>query len=201
MPLRMGARHMIDPRIETLIASFYHDPLAQFFWPNEELRVKQLSAGLEFLLKLSSIILSSETANRKCAGVIGATRPGRYPPPFFHSMVALIRLILILLYLTPLREMKKMTSVYNQFDKIHPQQPHWYIALLGVHPDQQGKGLGGELLRPVLRQADKESVIVYLECSNPNSLDFYRKYGFEVIKEIVPVRGCPPIWGLVRKPI
>jgi hypothetical protein len=86
IPLPMGARQMIDPRIETLIASFYDDPLAQFFWPNEELRAKQLSAGLEFILKLSSMILSSETANRKCAGVIAATRPGRYPPPFFHSM-------------------------------------------------------------------------------------------------------------------
>ena len=200
MPLRIGARQMIDPRIETLIASFYHDPLAQFFWPNEELRGKQLSAGLEFLLKLSSMILSSETAERKCVGVIGATRPGRYPPPFFHSMVALIRFILKLLSLTPLREMGKMTSVYSQFDKIHPKQPHWYIAVLGVPPDQQGKGLGGKLLRPILQKADKESVIVYLECSNPNSLDFYRKYGFEVINEIVPVRGCPPIWGMVRKP-
>ncbi|MGO8879084.1 MAG: GNAT family N-acetyltransferase [Desulfomonilaceae bacterium] len=192
---------MSDPRIEILIASFYHDPLAEFFWPNDEFRAKQLTAGLEFLLKLSSIILSSETANRKCVGVIGAVRPGRYPPPFFHSMVALIRLTLKLLPLTPLSEMIKMPRVFHRFDKIHPRQPHWYIGVLGVHPDQQGKGLGGELLKPILQKAEEESVIVYLECSNPNSLDFYRKYGFNVIEEIVPVRGCPPIWGLVRKPM
>jgi hypothetical protein len=192
---------MSDPRIETLIASFYHDPLAEFFWPNDEFRATQLSSGLEFLLKLSSAILSSETANGKCPGVIGATRPGGYPPPSFHSMVASIRLILKLLTLTPLSQMTKMSRVFHRFDKIHPQQPHWYISVLGVHPDYQGKGMGGELLRPILKKADKESVIVYLECSNPNSLDFYRKYGFEVMEEIVPVRCCPPIWGLVRKPI
>lgn len=201
MPLPTGDRQMSDPRIETLTASFYHDPLAEFFWPNEESRAKQLSAGLEFLLKLSSKIWCSETANRKYAGVIGAAQPGGYPPPFFDSMVPLIRLILKLLSLTSLREMEKMTRVFRRFDKIHPRQPHWYISVLGVHPDHQGKGLGGELLRPILQKADKESVIVYLECSNPNSLDFYRKYGFEVMEEIVPVRCCPPILGLVRKPI
>lgn len=191
---------MTDPRIETLTASFYHDPLVEFFWPNEEFRAKQLSAGLEFLLKLSSIILSSERANEKCAGVIGAAQPGSYPPPLFHSMIALVRMILILLSLTPLSEISKMARVYHRFDKIHPRQPHWYISVLRVHPDQQGKGLGGELLRPILRNADEESVIVYLECSNPNSLDFYRKYGFKVMDEIVPVHGCPPIWRLATKP-
>lgn len=191
---------MSDPRIETLIASFYHDPLAEFFWPNDKFRATQLSAGLEFLLTLSSAILSSETANGKCAGVIGATRPGKYPPPFLHSMVSLIRLILKLLTLTSLSQMIKMSRVFHRFDKIHPPQPHWYISVLGVHPDHQGQGMGGELLMPILQKADKESVIVYLECSNPNSLDFYRKYGFEVMVEIVPVRDCPPIWGLERKP-
>ena len=191
---------MTDPRIETLTASFYHDPLAEFFWPNEEFRAKQLSAGLEFLLKLSSIILSSETASRKCVGVIGAARPGKYPPPFFHAMVALIRMILKLVPLTPWHDMGKMARVYYRFDKIHPRQPHWYISVLGIHPDQQGKGLGGELLRPILRKADEESVIIYLECSNPNSLDFYRKYGFKVMEEIVPVHGCPPLWRLATKP-
>ncbi len=116
-------------------------------------------------------------------------------------MVALIRLILKLLTLTPLSQMIKMSRVFHRFDKIHPQQPHWYISVLGAHPDHQGKGLGGELIRPILQKARRESVIVYLECANPNSIDFYRKYGFKVMEKIVPIRSCPPIWGLVRKPM
>jgi ribosomal protein S18 acetylase RimI-like enzyme len=192
---------MADPRIETLIASFYHDPLVEFFWPNEGSRANQLSVGLEFLLGLSSTTRSLEIANNRCAAVIGATSPEDYPPPFFSSMVELSKLILKSLRFSPFREMKRWIRVYHQLEKIHPRQPHWYVLVLGAHPDHQGKGLGGELLKPILQKADEESVGVYLECSNPKSLDFYNKHGFRVIEEIVPIHGCPPIWRLIRKPI
>ena len=196
-----GDRQMADPRIETLIASFYHDPLVEFFWPNEEYRARQLSAGLEFLLGLSSATSSIEIANSKCAAVIGVTPPEGYPPPFFNAMVALSKLILKSICLSPLREMKRWIRVYHQLEKMHPRQPHWYILVLGAHPDHQGKGLGGELLKPILQKADEGNVAVYLECSNPKSLDFYDKHGFRVMEEIVPIHGCPPIWRLIRKPI
>ena len=192
---------MADPRIETLIESFYHDPLVEFFWPNEESRARQLSAGLEFLLGLSSKIMSIEIANNRYAAVIGVTSPEDYPPSFFNAMVALSKLILKSIRLSPLREMKRWIRVYHQLEKIHPLQPHWYILVLGAHPDHQGKGLGGELLKPILQKADEENVAVYLECSNPKSLDFYDKHGFRVMEEIIPIYACPPIWRLIRKPI
>ena len=190
---------MGDPRIETLIAAFYHDPWTEFHFPEEESRAKRLSTGIDFLLGLSSRTWSVGTTNRACAGVIGAAPPEEYPPPFFHLMVMLTKLILKSLSFTPYRVMKQWVRIFHKFDKIRPRQPHWYVPILGVHPDHQGKGLGGELLRKVLQRADEDRVAVYLESSNPKNLDFYRKYGFEVTAKIVPVAGCPPIWGLLRE--
>ncbi|MEI7450805.1 MAG: GNAT family N-acetyltransferase [Desulfomonile sp.] len=201
MSFPIGDRQMSNPRIETLTAAFYHDPLTQFLLPNEESRAKRLSRAVEFLLELSSKTWSAEIGNKKYAGVIGAAPPEEYPPPFFHLMVVLTKLILKSLSFTPLRVMEQWLHVFHQFDKIRPRQSHWYILVLGVHPDHQGKGLGGELLRPILQKADEERVAVYLESSNPKNLDFYGKYGFGVREKIVPVRGCPPMWGLVRKPV
>jgi GNAT superfamily N-acetyltransferase len=192
---------MVDQRIETLIESFYHDPLVEFFWPKEESRARQLSAGLEFMLSLSSKTMSIEIANNRHAAVIGVSSPEDYPPPFFRSMCALSKLMLKSIRLSPFREVKRWIRVYYQLEKMRPRQPHWYILVLGAHPDHQGKGLGGELLKPILQKADEENVAVYLECSNPRSLDFYDKHGFRVIEEIVPIHGCPPIWRLMRKPI
>lgn len=191
---------MSDPRVLTLTASFFHDPLAEFFWPDDELRARQLSAVVEFLLNLSCNTSSIEEAGGKNAAIVGANPPGHYPFPFFKSFASLTRLISKLLFVTPLLEMGKMTQVSRSVEKIHPHQMHWYILVLGVHPDHQGKGMGGELLRPILQKADEDGVIVYLECSNPESLEFYRKYEFEVSEKIVPVLGCPPIWGLFRNP-
>ena len=181
---------MGDPRIETLIAAFYHDPLTEFLLPDEESRTKRLSTGIEFLLGLSSSTWSAGTTNRPCAGMIGAASPEEYPPPFFHLMVGLTKLILKSLSYTPHRVMEQWVRIFHKFDKLLPRQPHWYVLVLGVHPDHQGKGLGGVLLRQVLQRADDERVAVYLESSNPKNLDFYRKYGFEVTEKIVPVAGC-----------
>jgi ribosomal protein S18 acetylase RimI-like enzyme len=191
---------MSDSRIETLTEAFYHDPLAEFFWPDGKSRTRGLSAGAKFLLDLSSKTWSSETTEGKCAAVIGAAEPGGYPPPFFRSIFALCKLTLRLPSLGPLGAMGKWSSISRQLGEIHPRRPHWYIWVLGAHPNHQGKGLGGKLLRPILQNADENSVVVYLECSNPKSLDFYKKYRFQVTKQIVPVSGGPPIWGLERKP-
>ncbi len=191
---------MGDPRIETLIAAFFHDPLSEFLLPEEGSRAKGLSAGLEFVLGLSSKKWTVGAANRDCAGVIGAAPPEDYPPPFFHMMVTLSKLILRSLSFAPCRVMEQWVHIYHKFDKIRPREPHWYVLVLGVHPDHQGKGLGGELLRQVFREADKDRIAVYLESSNPRNLDFYSKCGFEVIEKIIPVAACPPIWGLLRRP-
>ena len=37
--------------------------------------------------------------------------------------------------------------VDNRIHQLHPDEPHLYIYVIGVDPSQQGKGLGGKLLR------------------------------------------------------
>ena len=59
--------------------------------------------------------------------------------------------------------------------------PCWYLFLLGVEPSRQRRGLGGELMRPVLERADAERVACYLETENQRNVAFYLKHGFEVI--------------------
>jgi GNAT superfamily N-acetyltransferase len=99
----------------------------------------------------------------------------------------------------PLSLIYRWLRIFSTLEKMHPSVPHWYVLILGVHPSHQGKGLGGRLLKQIFEKADSDGVPVYLESSNPKNLDFYRKNGFEVLKEIVPIPGCPPVWTLLRK--
>ena len=109
---------MRDPRIETLIEAFYHDPLIEFLLPEEEYRAKRISGGIEFLLGLSSNTLSVGAGTRDCAGVIGAASPEEYPPPFFHLTVMLTKLILKSLSFTPVRVMEQWLRIFHKFEKI-----------------------------------------------------------------------------------
>jgi GNAT superfamily N-acetyltransferase len=88
-----------------------------------------------------------------------------------------------------------------RMERHHPRKPpHWYLAVMGVDPDWQGRGLGGALMRPVLDQLDADAMPAYLEASTPRSRALYERNGFEVTGEFNMPRGGPPIWLMWREP-
>lgn len=80
-----------------------------------------------------------------------------------------------------------------------PREDHWYLAVLGVDPDHQGRGLGGTLIAPVLRRCDLDGVGAYLESSNERNVPFYRRHGFEAV-DVVRPNGSPPMTLMWRDP-
>ncbi|MER6302683.1 GNAT family N-acetyltransferase [Kitasatospora sp. NPDC001539] len=81
-----------------------------------------------------------------------------------------------------------------------PQEPHWYLAVLGADPAVQGRGQGSALLRSGLAEADEAGLPAYLECSKEANLPFYGHHGFEVLEEVrLPANG-PALWVMRRAP-
>ena len=69
-----------------------------------------------------------------------------------------------------------------RFEACHPHQPpHYYLTLLGVHPEHRGRGVGMGLLAENLALMDEERVPAYLESSNPANDRRYRAVGFEPV--------------------
>ncbi len=81
----------------------------------------------------------------------------------------------------------------------HPEEPHWYLAMIGVDPARQGRGYGSAILRESLRRCDEEGVIAYLESSNPKNVPLYERHGFEVMGFVQP-GDFPGIHPMVRRP-
>jgi len=80
------------------------------------------------------------------------------------------------------------------------EEPHWYLAIIGVHPSVRGRGRSRPLIDPVLRLADEAGVCCYLESSNRQNIPVYSRYGFYVHQELQPAGG-PPLWAMVRPPV
>ena len=83
--------------------------------------------------------------------------------------------------------------------RVHPrEQPHWYLAIIGVDPVRQGYGVGAALLRSRLRRCDEEGLPAYLESSNPDNVPLYQHFGFDVTGALGLPEGAPVVSAMWR---
>jgi ribosomal protein S18 acetylase RimI-like enzyme len=120
--------------------------------------------------------------------------PGTYPLPTADQWVLLIKSILG----NGMYDIRVNMRWLDEIDKVHPDEPHFYLEYLGVEPQQQGKGLGSIILQHLINKADDEHVGCYLENADPRNIPFYQRFGFQVIseKEILGI----PSWFMWRPP-
>ena len=108
--------------------------------------------------------------------------------------------ILALLQETTSEESQRVVpEVFEKMGRYHPNEPHWYLPLLGVDPHHHGKGLGSLLMEHALTVCDKENSLAYLESSNLRNIPFYKRHGFELLGTI-QVKEFPLIFPMLRKP-
>ena len=55
--------------------------------------------------------------------------------------------------------------------------------MIGVDPAHRNKGYAKLLIESKLEDIDKENIQCYLETSDINNINYYKKYGFHLIHE------------------
>jgi GNAT superfamily N-acetyltransferase len=92
-------------------------------------------------------------------------------------------------------------TLVERFEENHPrEEPHYYLSLLGTHPDhrRQGKGMG--LLAANLAEIDAEAMPAYLESSNRANDHRYERLGFVQIGEVAAPGSQPTVACMWRDP-
>jgi GNAT superfamily N-acetyltransferase len=85
---------------------------------------------------------------------------------------------------------QRALEMMENFERNHPAEPsHYYLSLLGTHPDHAGKGLGMGLVEANLELIDDEGVASYLESTNPANLRRYERVGFRPRREFELLAG------------
>jgi ribosomal protein S18 acetylase RimI-like enzyme len=85
-------------------------------------------------------------------------------------------------------------------EKARPSELHYYLSLLAVAPEMQGKGLGSALMQPILDLSVREGKPAYLETETESNVGFYSKKGFSVRQEIITSDGKSKVWTMWREP-
>jgi ribosomal protein S18 acetylase RimI-like enzyme len=89
-------------------------------------------------------------------------------------------------------------AIMGKFHKRFVPEPHWYLLIVGVDPELQGRGLGSALVQEGLARADASNCPCYLDTSEERNLAFYQRQGFAVVGTAPLGKGGPPGWAMRR---
>jgi len=82
-----------------------------------------------------------------------------------------------------------------------PDDPHWWLAHLGVRPTSRRRGLAAAVLAPALVRCDAEQILAASSVFSWANVRFLRGFGFEVTAELRTTDDELPVWVLVRRPL
>ncbi|ORB28463.1 GNAT family N-acetyltransferase [Mycolicibacterium parafortuitum] len=186
---------------QVLARAFFDDPVMVWMIPDETRRVRALERMFGAMTRHHFVGGGGAevAADAGGAGRIGAASlwdpPGRWkqtPREELRMMPSLIRALG--------RHARRGMTMGEVMKKHHPEEPHWYLGVIGSDPDVRGKGFGNALMRSRLDRCDAEGAPAYLESSKESNVPYYMRFGFEVTAELTVPDGGPTMWQMWRNP-
>ena len=196
--VRPPCKSDVKPLAAVLGRAFYDDPVMSWMLPDDPHRRRALARMFATMTRRHFLAGGgSEVAVR--AGVIGAA--ALWDPPGCWRHTPLQELLMMPGFARAFgRRAGRGQQVAGLMKKHHPEEPHWYLAVIGSDPTVRGGGFGHVLMRSRLDRVDAEHAPAYLESSNPDNVPYYMRFGFEVTGEIVLPDGGPTMTPMWRAP-
>jgi len=190
----------IKPASLMLARAFSDDPINLYAYPDEMERRKRLPHAYEFILRYALRYGEPYLSSDQKEGIAVWAHSNR-------ASMTLWRLILSGAFWSTLkmgqysgRRMQTLSRyLEGKHKKIAPFN-HWYLMLLGVGPEFQGKGYAGMLLRAMFSREDTNSLPYYLETETEKNVSFYEHFGFKVLDTCILPGTKLKLWLMLRKP-
>jgi GNAT superfamily N-acetyltransferase len=182
---------------KVLARAFYDDPVMNYMLPDDKARAKALPPMFATLTKNHFLARGgSEVASR--GGEIGAAT--LWDPPGQRKSTRWEELRMMPTLAWHFRSRAEQTKTLGKLmEEAHPEEPHWYLMVIGSDPSVRGKGFGNTLMRSRLDRCDREHAPAYLEASKAELVPYYQRFGFKQIGEIRIPEG-PKMWPMWRSP-
>jgi ribosomal protein S18 acetylase RimI-like enzyme len=141
-----------DPATDAVVLAFSADPAARWMWPDPQQYLRHFP---RFVRAFGGRAFAHKTAY--C--VDGYAGTALWLPPDVHPDED--ALVSLLQRTAPERIQQEVSGVFEQMDRYHPREPHWYLPLIGVDPSQQGRGYGSALMRHTLVSCDRDHALAF----------------------------------------
>jgi GNAT superfamily N-acetyltransferase len=195
---RPATRRDLTALSKTLGRAFYDDPVMTWMMPDDDVRRRKLHRLFASLTRYHHLARGGVEVAPHGGGIGGAALwdpPGEWRTSRLSELRAMPGL-----YLAFGNSLRRGLVVEEMMKEVHPEEPHWYLAIIGSDPTVRGKGFGQVLMRSRLDRCDAEHAPAYLESSNPDNVPYYERFGFEVTGEITVPNGGPTLIPMWRRP-
>jgi GNAT superfamily N-acetyltransferase len=180
---------------ETLALAFHEDPVWSWAFPDPERRLEQHRTVWRLVIESTlgdGWIWCTE--DRSAAALwIAPGRPELSPEderrlgPLLEEMMG--------------AGAARVLDTFERFEAAHPRErDHFYLSLLGTHPERRGRGIGMGLLAETLKRIDGERSPAFLESSNPANDHRYERLGFAPCGEFELGENGPVVTQMWRDP-
>lgn len=181
--------------------AFIKDPLFNYVInKNHYKRVKKLFVFFTKLSLVSQQKVIEDRYNGVLRGVILLETPESINNDLKISRhISIIVSFINLLFSTSFSTINRLMKYMAILTPYRFKENHHYISCFGVSPLYQGQGVGKKLFLKALKIVDdqKSSIGVGLDTENPENVELYKKFGFEVTHE--DRLGDITIYSMFRK--
>lgn len=201
--IRLETAQQVARATEVLFRVFRDDPLWDHILPNEQHRDRVLRQLIDVSVRYAHLYGEIHACSPACEGVAAWQPPTSREPGFGGMVRAGAFGMFISLLPSGLKNIRRIMNYLSYTSELHHKAVegrHWYLDMLGVLPEHQGKGHGSRLLRSVIVRADAEGLPIYLETQNECNVAFYRRFGFAVVTDSPLPDGGPRFWTMLRPP-
>jgi ribosomal protein S18 acetylase RimI-like enzyme len=182
----------------TLARAFYDDPVMMWLLPGQRARTARLRRLFATMTRHHH--LARGGVEVACDGTaIGAAALWDPPNQWQETRRGQLMMSPTFIRVFGLRSAQGQ-AVQELMKRAHPEEPHWYLAVIGSDPAVRGKGFGQALMRSRLDRCDAEYCPAYLESTKRENVPYYQRFGFTVTREIVLPDGGPTMWAMWREP-
>lgn len=176
-----------------LADAFFADPLNDWLLPDESRRGAALRRGMGHVMRHDYIPRGGGFTTEELDGVALWAKPDGPKPSPLEQLRALPTFAAAFG-----RRLPRAMRAFGTVEKRRPDEPHWFLDILAVRPDRQGRGIGSALMGAGVAEADRAGVPAFLVTSNPRNVPLYERVGFEVTEEydVGPVH----VWSMLHRP-
>ena len=178
--------------------AFFDDPVMEWMQPHDKRRARALPRMFAAMVRHHFLAGEGVEVARRVGEMGGAALwdpPGRWKQTGAEELRMMPRLLLALG-----RRSGRGMAISELMKRHHPEEPHWYLAVLGSDPHVRGAGFGKALMESRLRRCDAEGAPCYLESTKESNVPYYMRFGFDVTAELAIPGGGPTMWQMWRPP-